>query len=276
MTPSANGPLSNLDSTFRASRPCCPMARPTHYKPDFARQAHLLCRLGLENADLAQAFSVSPATLYRWLNQYPEFASAAAAGKALSASPVQTSLYRRAIGGDYLVERVYRPRGASQPVVAHYRRRILADPQAALRWLRNRRPETWRLSEQSSNTAMHEDRQGAQPERKKSYKKSDSHNPTALCTAEETTNTVATAASHLHSPHVFSKLTHHICLTGKGGAKTGAGVVSHKSPKTLRFTFHRPLLASIAPPRLALFRSLRINAGERPREHPPYHRLEEA
>src|SRR4051812_16743 len=119
------------------------MARPSHYQPEFARQAHLFCRLGADNADLAGIFSVSLATLYRWLNQYPEFAGAVAAGKAFSESPVQPSLYRRAIGGDYRTARVFKLRGR-EPVTAYYNRRVLAEPRAAIRWLHNRRPETWR------------------------------------------------------------------------------------------------------------------------------------
>ena len=149
------------------------MARPTRYKSDFARQAHLGCRLGMDNADLARLFSVSPATLYRWLDQYPEFATAAAIGKAESAHPVQKSQYRRAIGGDYFVERVFMPRGARKPVVARYRRRVLGDPKAGFCWLRNRCPAKWRVNAPASvRTETH------RPEvlRKEIASRIDSHN----------------------------------------------------------------------------------------------------
>jgi len=120
------------------------MARPAQYKPEFARQAQMLCSLGADNAHLARIFAVSPATLYRWLHQHPAFAAAAKAGRALLDQPTPSSRFRRATGYDYRAERVYRPRGR-EPVVATYQRRVLADPTTALVWLRNRRPESWRL-----------------------------------------------------------------------------------------------------------------------------------
>lgn len=120
------------------------MARPSLYKLEFARQAGILCRLGADYRDLAQVFRVSQATIYRWLDQRTDFAAATAHGRARYESPVGRSRYQRAIGGDYLVERVFHFRGR-EPVVARYRRRILADPKAALCWLRARRPETWRI-----------------------------------------------------------------------------------------------------------------------------------
>jgi hypothetical protein len=120
------------------------MARPSLYKPEFARQAGILCRLGADYQELAQVFRVSQATIYRWLEQRSDFAAATALGRAQAESPVGRSRYRRAIGGDYMVERVFHFRGR-EPVVARYRRRILADPKAALCWLRARRPEDWRI-----------------------------------------------------------------------------------------------------------------------------------
>lgn len=120
------------------------MARPSLYKPEFARQAGMLCRLGADYQELAQVFRVSQATIYRWLDQRTDFAAATAHGRARYESPVGRSRYQRAIGGDYIVERVFHFRGR-EPVAARYRRRILADPKAALCWLRARRPEEWRI-----------------------------------------------------------------------------------------------------------------------------------
>ena len=117
------------------------MARPSHYRPEFARQARILCRLGADNADLARIFAVSPATLYRWLHQHPDFAAAAKAGRALLDQPTPCSSFRRATGHEYRAERVFRPRGQA-PVVVTCQHRVLADPKAAMRWLRNRRRES--------------------------------------------------------------------------------------------------------------------------------------
>jgi transposase-like protein len=113
------------------------MARPSRYQPDFARQARGLCRLGADNAGLARYFSVSPATLYRWLNAHPAFAASVAAGRAEAADPRVPTRYERATGYACRTARVFAPRGPGDPVIAYYTRRIPADPKAALRWLRN-------------------------------------------------------------------------------------------------------------------------------------------
>lgn len=103
----------------------------------------MLCRLGGTYADLAESFSISQATLYRWLERHADFAAAVALGSAHAASPFKPSLYKRATGYEYMAERIYAPRKDGTPVVAYYRRRVHADARAAFRWLRVRRPEEW-------------------------------------------------------------------------------------------------------------------------------------
>ena len=121
------------------------MARPSDYRPEFARHARMACRAGASNQDLARLLSVGLATVYRWLARHADFAAAVATGRAQAAAPIRRSLYQRAIGGEYLAERVFHVRGSDTPIVARYRRRILADPQAAFRWLDIRRPDEWRI-----------------------------------------------------------------------------------------------------------------------------------
>ena len=118
--------------------------RPTRYQPAFARQARLLCRLGTDNADLAKVFSVSEATLYRWLDRYPEFGLAVAMGRGEHAGLEKPGMYKRATGYSFRAERIYRANSAD-PVAADYDYRVHADAKVALRWLRNRQPETWRI-----------------------------------------------------------------------------------------------------------------------------------
>ncbi len=117
--------------------------RPTRYEPGFARKARSFCRLGVDNAGLAKLFSVSPATLYRWLDKYPDFGLAVAIGRGEYQGLAAPSLYRRALGYTYRATRVYRANSPA-PVQADYDHRVLADPKVALRWLRLRRPEDWR------------------------------------------------------------------------------------------------------------------------------------
>jgi hypothetical protein len=153
------------------------MARPTQYRPEFAPQARRACRYGMDNAGLARVFSVSPATLYRWLNRYPDFAAATAAGKAEADNRTTPSRFQRAIGYDIVVERTFAPRGAGGPVILCHRRRVLADPKVALRWLRNRRPERWTLDDRASATAARNVRIRLGHARISKVSGSDSHNP---------------------------------------------------------------------------------------------------
>ncbi|MFA6115667.1 MAG: hypothetical protein WC729_16830 [Sphingomonas sp.] len=119
--------------------------RPTGYRPEFAEKARSLCRLGVDNADLAEIFSVSSATLYRWLDKYPDFGLAVAMGRGEYAGLAAPSLYKRAIGYKYRATCVYGINSA-RPVLVEYDQRVLPDPKVALRWLRNRQPARWRLN----------------------------------------------------------------------------------------------------------------------------------
>ncbi|GAA0301020.1 terminase [Sphingomonas oligophenolica] len=116
--------------------------RPSRYKPAFVEQARLLGRLGADTADLAGFFSVSLATLYRWQARYPDFGLAFAMGRAQGEGLEKPGMFRRATGYAFSARREYRTR-AGEPIAADFTVRVPADPKVALRWLRNRRPETW-------------------------------------------------------------------------------------------------------------------------------------
>jgi hypothetical protein len=184
----ALNPDGEVDSTIRRTSPCCPMARPTLYQPVFVHRVRCAARLGMDNTDLAGFFSVSPATLYRWLNRYPDFAAAAATGRAEAANPAVPSRYQRAVGYERSVERVFMPRGAGEPVTIRYKRRILADVRVALRWLRNRQPETWTLDAGASDAAARAVRYRLDRARRSKISGNDSHNPATI--AELMTHTL--------------------------------------------------------------------------------------
>ena len=135
------------DSTFPRTRACAPtMARPSSYDPAYAARARMLCRLGATPSDLASAFAVSLATLYRWLHAHPRFAAQVAMGKLEAETVVEPTRYERATGYQVPVERVF-IRNTGKPVIACYKKHIHANPRAALRWLRKRRPDRWTLGE---------------------------------------------------------------------------------------------------------------------------------
>jgi hypothetical protein len=120
-----------------------PAGRPSRYSPDFARQARAFCRLGADVADLARLFSVSVATIYRWQQQYHDFALAYAIGRAEAEGIARPGSFKRATGYEYWAERQYRVKDGGTLGVDTLRR-THADPRVGMRWLRNRKPDQWR------------------------------------------------------------------------------------------------------------------------------------
>lgn len=72
--------------------------RPTLYREEYAEQAHRLALLGLTDAEMAQFFEVSAATLYRWKNEHPQFCESISRGKLPADANVALALYQRACG----------------------------------------------------------------------------------------------------------------------------------------------------------------------------------
>lgn len=216
----------------------------------------MLCRLGCSYADLADSFSISQATLYRWLERHADFAAAVAMGSAQAASPFRPSLYKRATGYEYMAERIYLPRKDGTPVVAHYRRRVHADARAALRWLRVRRPEEWcinvrrraRLAEMVEKlveTLLLMDRLSAESFvadilRSTTDADIDSHNPSAPGAENFCSDTSRLAGTRRPDGESSSPSSHHHFTAEGTTGKIHSDVGSQKFPMTLRFTCRRP------------------------------------
>lgn len=118
------------------------MARPTKYKRKFCEKARALCERGATDIELADAFDVSLATIYRWRNSEQAFCEAVKAGKDAADDRVERSLYQRAVGYTFEGEKVFQFQG--QIVRADTREHVPPDPSAAFNWLKNRRGEQWR------------------------------------------------------------------------------------------------------------------------------------
>jgi len=153
------------------------MARPSHYDPAYAARARILCRLGATPSDLASAFAVSLATLYRWLHAHPHFAAQVAMGKLEAKAVAEPTRYERATGYEVTVERVFM-RNTGKPVIARYKKPILANAKIALRWLRKRRRDRWTLGEGDA-WSQRKWPNGA-PWQKHAKKKSVSQNPPTI------------------------------------------------------------------------------------------------
>jgi hypothetical protein len=130
--------------------------RPTKYKPEHCRQATMLCKLGATDEELAKAFGVNEATLYRWQKTHPDFRKAIRAGKLVADMKVVASLYKLGMGFEYeeaqaikLRDEEYNAEGkkvrVSERVEIVKVRRIMPPETAAIMfWLTNRQQDKWK------------------------------------------------------------------------------------------------------------------------------------
>ncbi len=114
------------------------------YEPIYASVAEMLCKRGATAADLAEAFKVHVATIYRWRALHDDFAEATKIGKEAVDDRVEQSLLNRALGYDRRTEKVFQYEGrvVRAPTIEH----IPGDVKAQQFWLKNRRKQDWRES----------------------------------------------------------------------------------------------------------------------------------
>ncbi len=118
--------------------------RPSGFEPSYVEQAKKLCKLGATDVDVADFFSVSVRTIYRWQAEFPEFCQALKVGKDEADNRVERSLYHRAVGYTHDAVKIFMPAGAKEAKVVPYVNHIPPDTTACIFWLKNRRAEEWR------------------------------------------------------------------------------------------------------------------------------------
>src|SRR5215470_11524396 len=124
--------------------------RPTKYRHEYCHRANCFCKLGATDEELAEAFGVNQATIYRWQKAHPEFCEAIRAGKLVADIKVAEKLHEKAKGFDYIEEQpiklkkiAYDENGKKVRVsewveIVKWRRRLPPDTAAAMFWLTNR------------------------------------------------------------------------------------------------------------------------------------------
>jgi len=117
--------------------------RPSSYKPEYAKMARHLCKLGATDADLAEAFEVSVVTIDNWKIKYPEFLGSLKASKEEADNRVERSLYARATGYSYDAVKIFHTKDGKITKVP-YTEHVPPDVTAQIYWLKNRRPDRWR------------------------------------------------------------------------------------------------------------------------------------
>lgn len=120
--------------------------RKSLYREEYADQAFKLCLLGATDEELADFFKVATATIYNWKNEHPAFLEASNAGKIKADAEVAHSLYRSATGHEVTAEKVVKVKDdkGERFEAVRYKQFIPGDPNAAFKWLLNRRRQDWR------------------------------------------------------------------------------------------------------------------------------------
>lgn len=105
------------------------------------KRVYKLALLGLNNTELALCFDVSPGTIKRWCEVYPNFGAALLRGRTLSSANVAKALYHRAVG---FYKPVYKPMVVDKQVVSVRTLEYFPPSVDAQKyWLNNREREHW-------------------------------------------------------------------------------------------------------------------------------------
>ena len=109
-------------------------------------QAFRLALLGLIDREIAAAFGVHEATLYRWMEDHPLLREAVLRGGERADANVAHALYNRAVGVTVVSEKAFKGKDG-EIVVAQTKTQLPADVKAGEVWLRNRQRTRWRREE---------------------------------------------------------------------------------------------------------------------------------
>ncbi|HGY1166557.1 TPA: terminase [Citrobacter braakii] len=127
------------------------MARPTKYQEAYAEQARKLCLLGYTDAELADFFEVSEATINNWKLEHPEFLESIKKGKAVADGDVASTLFNRAIGYTAKEKREEKTADGFKEVDAE--KHVPGDVTAMIFWLKNRQKDKWREKHDVNHTS---------------------------------------------------------------------------------------------------------------------------
>lgn len=104
-------------------------------------------RDGATDEDIAKTIGISASTLYDWKKKHPEISEALKINKGIADVKIENALYRKALGctvKEKVVSRVKQPDGQVVETERIVEREIPPDTTAAIFWLKNRKPKSWR------------------------------------------------------------------------------------------------------------------------------------
>lgn len=119
------------------------------YDPTMCEQVTKLALLGMTDEEMATFFGVTAQTFYNWQKAHHPFFEAVHAGKDIADAEVAHSLYKKATGITYEVERLRKNSDGDSEII---KLSVYEPPDTAAmkQWLSNRRRQSW------SDTVKHE------------------------------------------------------------------------------------------------------------------------
>lgn len=112
-------------------------------------------RDGLTDEQIAHNMGITAKTLYVWKSAYGEICEALKKGKEIVDIQVENALLKRALGYEYMEERVEISEKDGRKVI-QTTKTALPDTTALIFWLKNRRPDAWRDKPQEKAEAAGE------------------------------------------------------------------------------------------------------------------------
>ena len=100
-------------------------------------------RDGLTDEQLAEKMGCGVRTLYDWKERFPQISQALKKGKEVVDLQVENALLKRALGYEYIEERIEVSDKDGRKVIQTVKH-VIPDTAAQIFWLKNRRPGRWR------------------------------------------------------------------------------------------------------------------------------------
>lgn len=118
-------------------------------EPDGLLKIEAWARDGLINEQIAHNIGIRRETLSEWAKKHPNIGNALKRGKEVPDIEVENSLYKRAVGYNYVEvtkERKLNPDTGKYELIVtkEVTKQVIPDTTAMIYWLKNRKPKQWR------------------------------------------------------------------------------------------------------------------------------------
>ncbi len=107
-------------------------------------QVTKLCKIGLNNKELAEALGYHPDTIASWINKYEQFQNAVMRGRVYADAEVAATLYKMATGEyEHEVEEPKWNHQRQEYEVVRYNKKYASNVTAAIKWMNVRQKNRW-------------------------------------------------------------------------------------------------------------------------------------